>query len=188
MFSGYPAPRIAAELTAQIDRPPSGMQDPLAVLQWVGRHRSAVELRKIEDALIAAEVVAAASAAPTPYAREVLEMAKRDRVPVAVVSNNSATAIEVYLAKHRLDGYVEVIVGRPYAEPSRMKPDPFPLRAALQRLGAEPTAGTMVGDSVTDIEAARAAGVRVVGYANRPGKTLATADVVISSMAELLVE
>jgi phosphoglycolate phosphatase-like HAD superfamily hydrolase len=44
-----------------------------------------------------------------------------------------------------------------------------------------------VGDSVTDIEAGRAAGVATVGYANKPGKDvdLAGADAVVTAMAEL---
>jgi phosphoglycolate phosphatase len=46
-----------------------------------------------------------------------------------------------------------------------------------------------VGDSVTDIEAARAAGVRSIGYANKPGKfgqlTAAGADAVVTEMAAL---
>jgi phosphoglycolate phosphatase-like HAD superfamily hydrolase len=47
-----------------------------------------------------------------------------------------------------------------------------------------------VGDSVTDIEAAHAAGTMAVGYTNKPGKAMglrdAGADAVISSIMSLL--
>jgi len=43
---------------------------------------------------------------------------------------------------------------------TRHKPDPEPVRVALQRLGAEPDNALYVGDSVHDLMAGRAAGVR----------------------------
>ena len=39
------------------------------------------------------------------------------------------------------------------------KPDPAPLRAAVERLGGDPARSVLVGDSTTDRETARAAGV-----------------------------
>ena len=66
-----------------------------------------------------------------------------------------------------------------------MKPNPTPILQAVQALGPL----LLVGDSLSDIEGARAAGVRVVGYANRPAKvkplTVAGADAVITSMRAL---
>ncbi len=52
------------------------------------------------------------------------------------------------------------------------KPDPAPLRCALQRLGADPAGGgTMVGDGVQDLRAGKAAGLRTIaclyGYGDR---------------------
>jgi phosphoglycolate phosphatase-like HAD superfamily hydrolase len=68
-----------------------------------------------------------------------------------------------------------------------MKPSPAPVLAALDELAADPRECVMVGDSTSDIEAAQAAGVIAIGYANKPGKRtrLARADVLIDSMAEL---
>lgn len=69
-----------------------------------------------------------------------------------------------------------------------MKPDPFPVREAVRELGAEPAECVLIGDSETDIEAAHAAGVTAIGYANKPGKRerFAAADALIDSMAELV--
>nr|BFE66831.1 hypothetical protein GCM10020092_001320 [Actinoplanes digitatis] len=46
----------------------------------------------------------------------------------------------------------------------------------------------LVGDSMSDIVAARAAGARVVGYANRPSKVVpfAVADALITTMADVV--
>ncbi|WP_229783494.1 HAD hydrolase-like protein [Pilimelia anulata] len=67
-----------------------------------------------------------------------------------------------------------------------MKPDPQPVRNALRLVGSSAGRAVLVGDAVTDIRAARAAGVAAVGYANRPTKRgiLASADAVIESMSE----
>jgi pyrophosphatase PpaX len=45
---------------------------------------------------------------------------------------------------------------------ARCKPDPEPVRLALARLGAAPGDAVMVGDSIHDLAAARAAGVAAV--------------------------
>jgi beta-phosphoglucomutase-like phosphatase (HAD superfamily) len=88
---------------------------------------------------------------------------------------------------HGLLSLVAPIVGRAYADPARMKPHPGPILEAVRYLGAPRANCTLVGDSITDIEAARAAGVSVVGYANRPWKVNAFsgADAVVTSMQDL---
>jgi phosphoglycolate phosphatase len=45
----------------------------------------------------------------------------------------------------------------------KKKPDPAPLRHALERLGADAHAATMVGDGLPDLRAGRAAGLRTIG-------------------------
>jgi phosphoglycolate phosphatase-like HAD superfamily hydrolase len=53
----------------------------------------------------------------------------------------------------------------------------------------DPAAATLVGDSLTDIEAAQQPGVASIGYVNKPGKrermTQLRAGAVITSMADL---
>ncbi|MBL7260757.1 HAD family hydrolase [Paractinoplanes lichenicola] len=184
MFAGLPAARVAAELISLAGLT-TDTDDPLEVLRRVD---DPTLLGVVEDALVTAEQEAATTATPTPYAREVLEAARARGLPVAVVSNNSAPAIELYLARHSLTGHVDAIVGRPWAQPHRMKPDPGPVLAAVKAVRSTPDRCTLIGDSLTDIEAARAAGVAVVGYANRPWKisAFAPADAVVTSMAEVL--
>ncbi|MFF3864588.1 HAD family hydrolase [Micromonospora sp. NPDC001898] len=196
IFAGYPAPQVAAELVDVlrrhgVDVPPdlAGEPDPLEVLRRTGAAGDHGVTRAVEDALCAAERRAVETAEPTPYGREVIVAARQAGMPVAAVSNNSAGAVIAYLAAHRLAGYVSPVVGRAYADPDLMKPNPEPILQAVRALGLAPAGCVLVGDSLSDIEGARAAGVRVVGYANRPQKVrgfhAAHADIVITSMEEV---
>jgi len=69
-----------------------------------------------------------------------------------------------------------------------MKPNPAPILAAARVLNAAPSDCVLVGDSLSDIDGARAAGVRVVGFANYPWKVsvFSGADAVITSMKDLI--
>ncbi len=70
----------------------------------------------------------------------------------------------------------------------RQKPDPDVFRATVIRAGGNPERAIMVGDSVTDVQTARAANVPVVavdfGYTDVPVASLRP-DRVISSFAQL---
>ncbi|MEV4714664.1 HAD family phosphatase [Micromonospora sp. NPDC049374] len=196
IFAGYPASQVAAELVDVlrrhgVDVPPelASEPDPLEVLRRTGAAGDQAVTQAVEDALCAAERRAVETAEPTPYGREVIVAARQAGLPVAVVSNNSAGAVSAYLAAHRLATYVSPVVGRAYADPSRMKPDPGPILQAVYALSQSPHRCVLVGDSLSDIEGARAAGVLVVGYANKAPKVEAFreagADVVITSMGEI---
>ncbi|MFI6257610.1 HAD family hydrolase [Micromonospora zamorensis] len=196
VFAGYPAPQVAAELVdvlrrRRVDVPPdlASEPDPLEVLRRTGAAGDHRITRAVEDALCAAERRAVETAEPTPYAREVIVAARQAGVSVAVVSNNSAGAVTAYLAAHRLAGYVSPVVGRAYADPARMKPSPDPILQAVHVLREKPGRCVLVGDSLSDIEGARAAGVREIGYANRPQKVgafrAAGVDVVVTSMGTI---
>lgn len=68
-----------------------------------------------------------------------------------------------------------------------MKPNPGPVLDAVRALGVAPGSCVLVGDSLSDIEAARAAGVAAIGFANRPWKVdaFATADAVVTTMGDI---
>jgi phosphoglycolate phosphatase len=71
----------------------------------------------------------------------------------------------------------------------RKKPDPLPLLRASQHFGVEPTECLMIGDSISDVKAARAAKFNIIcmSYGYNHGNDIANAnpDVVIDSMVEL---
>ena len=71
----------------------------------------------------------------------------------------------------------------------KKKPDPYPLLYCAERYQADPARSVMVGDSVNDIQAARAAGFRIlcVSYGYNHGNDIGAEgpDAVISNLAEL---
>ncbi len=71
----------------------------------------------------------------------------------------------------------------------RKKPDPLPLLHAAEFFGVRPQDSLMVGDSVSDVKAARAAGFRIVcmSYGYNHGEEIrdANPDAVIDEMTQL---
>ena len=72
---------------------------------------------------------------------------------------------------------------------AKKKPDPLPLLHAAEHFGADPANSLMLGDSVSDVKAARAAGFSIVcmSYGYNHGQDIRTAepDAVVDSMAEI---
>ena len=71
----------------------------------------------------------------------------------------------------------------------RKKPDPMPLLHAADYFGLKPVDSLMLGDSVSDVKAARAAGFQVIcvnyGYNHGEDIRLAAPDAVIESLLDL---
>ncbi|MFJ5735017.1 HAD family hydrolase [Streptomyces microflavus] len=105
---------------------------------------------------------------------------------VATVSNNSAVCVQTFLLLHGLLYSMDAVVGRAPYQPEAMKPSPDSLLRASSELAVPLRDCTLIGDSVTDVEAAKVTDGRSVGFANKAGKerALATAgaDVVVTTM------
>jgi beta-phosphoglucomutase-like phosphatase (HAD superfamily) len=91
------------------------------------------------------------------------------------VSGSWDTALlnQTYLNLHNLHNlrpHVEYVSARISPDPSLLKPNPQLLTQAITALNVPAETSTLVGDSVTDIQAAHAAGTLSIGYANKPGK------------------
>lgn len=133
-------------------------------------------------------------AAPAPGAHALLVALHAAGTPVVIVSNNAAEPIRVHLEHYGLAACVCDVVGRPVTRPDLMKPHPHTVRRAMERAmeiaGIGSQDAVLIGDSVSDIEVARAAGVRSIGYAKtqQRGAELseAGADVVVDSMTCLV--
>ena len=76
---------------------------------------------------------------------------------IGVVTSKSDALAMRGLATSGILGFMDVIVGCDSS--TRHKPDPEPVRLALEQLGREPHEAVFVGDSVHDMEAGNAAGV-----------------------------
>jgi len=71
----------------------------------------------------------------------------------------------------------------------KKKPDPLPLLHAAEQLGVTPDESLMIGDSISDVKAARAAGFQIIcmSYGYNHGKNIRDydPDAVIDSMTEI---
>jgi HAD superfamily hydrolase (TIGR01509 family) len=191
IFAGLPAPTVAGSLrdilTVNGSTPPQPwVDDPLAVLRYTHEHAPHL-VRLVDQTLRAAELEAAASATPTPGADDVLRACHDTKRHVSIVSNNSTPAIEAYLNRVGLAGFVQAVHGRPAGVPTAMKPNPQLVEDAQTDIGMPAEHCVLIGDSATDIEAAHAAATSAIGYANKPRKTetLHRADALITNMGDL---
>lgn len=95
VFAGYSAETVATQLReflnghgVELPVEFADNRDPLKVLAWVGSAHPDLT-KAVEDQLIAAETLAADSAAPTLHADDVMAAAVSSGRPVAIASNNS---------------------------------------------------------------------------------------------------
>jgi pyrophosphatase PpaX len=107
---------------------------------------------------------------------------------MAIVTSKVGFMAERALVHTGLSTYMQCIIASDST--TKHKPDPEPVRIALERLGAEPGNAIFVGDSPYDMQAARAAGVHALGvsWGAFTADTLvdAGAEAVICSPAELV--
>ncbi|MBO0837179.1 MAG: HAD family hydrolase [Actinobacteria bacterium] len=193
IFAGLPAPTVAEKLRKLIpaDRLPDEIKhssDPIEVFTYSATVSPALAER-VEAKMADLEVAATATATPTPYVHEVMASCRQTSRIIGVVSNNSTRAVTAYLDRHGLSDYVALVIGRTNPDPALLKPSPHLIETVISGLQADRAASALVGDSLTDVEAAHHAGIASIGYANKPGKhdrmTQARAESVINSMAEL---
>lgn len=119
---------------------------------------------------------------------EGLEGMKRRGLRLACVTNKPTAPSRDLLRVTGLAPFFEVVTGGDRYE--RLKPDPLPLLRTCAELDAEPQATLMIGDSVNDAAAARAAGCPVVlvtyGYNHGEPVRDIDADGYIETLAELI--
>ncbi|MGE4336405.1 MAG: phosphoglycolate phosphatase [Pigmentiphaga sp.] len=96
---------------------------------------------------------------------------------LGVVTNKPTEFVRPLLEQTGLRGFFEVLVCGDTCE--RKKPDPMPVFHACELMGVEPEQTVLVGDSVNDALAGRAAGtaVLVVPYGYNEGRDVSTLDV-----------
>lgn len=172
VFGGLSDHDVAVELRALFagDLPEAVEQsrDPFDVLRYATQFGDLAV--QVEQRLRQLEIRAVSLAPATPGTAEVLEALRSRGVRVVIVSNNSEAAVRAYLHAHGLDRLVEGISARSSSELAELKPAPFLLLQAMTGAAVAAEECVMIGDSVTDIEAAHRAGTAVIAYANKPGK------------------
>lgn len=119
---------------------------------------------------------------------EGLEGFRKVGLKLACVTNKPAAFAHTLLKLKSLDGYFSCVFGGDSF--ARKKPDPMPLIKTCEALITAPRHTLMIGDSVNDALAARAAGcpVALVTYGYNHGQPIrdVDADAFVDSMDELL--
>jgi len=102
---------------------------------------------------------------------------------LGVVSSAMLAEVKTVLKRFGLSQFVGAIVTN--EDVARHKPHPEPYLTCADRLGVEPQHCTAFEDSISGIESAKAAGMRVIGFSSTfPPHELRGADAVIESMAD----
>lgn len=189
-------------MLVELGREPAGVE---CVRQWVGNgarvlvrralagglDHSAVGEAETEEALARfLDIYADCHELITLYpgVHELLEALSTAAVELAVVTNKPERFVAPLLEQVGLGGYFRWIIGGDTLP--QQKPDPAALLQVMRLAGVSQAQSLFVGDSRTDVLAARAAGVPcvAVSYGYNHGRPVAeeAPQLVVDSLAELL--
>ncbi len=189
-------------MLVELGRKPAGVE---RVRQWVGNgarvlvrralagglDHSAVGEAETEEALARfLDIYADCHELITLYpgVHELLEALSTAAVELAVVTNKPERFVAPLLEQVGLGGYFRWIIGGDTLP--QQKPDPAALLQVMRLAGVSQEQSLFVGDSRTDVLAARAAGVPcvAVSYGYNHGRPVAeeAPQLVVDSLAELL--
>jgi len=118
--------------------------------------------------------------------RNVLEFLKDNGIKLAVCTNKMERLSNILLEKLNVLHMFDYLVGGDSL--SKSKPDPFPLLNICEKLNTEISDSIMIGDSVTDLNAGKSAGMPVVlvSYGYTDNKDIYNdADLVINDFSQL---
>jgi phosphoglycolate phosphatase len=122
-----------------------------------------------------------------PGVKEGLEFLRGTGYKLGCITNKAAAFTEPLLKDLGIYDYFQIVVSGDTLPVK--KPDPLPLLHAAKYFKVEPRHALMVGDSISDVKAARAAGFQIVcvSYGYNHGQDIRDAhpDAVIDSMAQL---
>ncbi|VAW66517.1 Phosphoglycolate phosphatase [hydrothermal vent metagenome] len=119
--------------------------------------------------------------------KEAMDFLRQTDVRIGCVTNKAAQFTLPILKDLGLSEYFEIVVCGDTLE--KKKPDPLPLTYAAEQLGVDPQKSLMLGDSMSDVKAARAAGFDIIcmsyGYNHGVDIHDSNPDAVVDSMAEI---
>jgi HAD superfamily hydrolase (TIGR01509 family) len=122
---------------------------------------------------------------PRPGAVALVDALNAAGIPIAVASNSQRAFLDMVLHTAGVhDKFAVTVAGD---EVPRPKPWPDIYLEACRRLGADPTRSVGLEDSPTGAEAAKAAGLTVIGVPYLADIELAPADIVAPSLADAAV-
>jgi HAD superfamily hydrolase (TIGR01662 family) len=143
--------------------------DHVAVLRRI--HQSHPDVAaEAESMATTQELAAAASREAYPDAIGAMRRWLADGGRLAIVSNNAEQAVRRVLARTGLPAEAYTVHARQPEGIGHLKPGPNLLLQAMNRHGASASRTVMIGDTVGDVLAGQAAGVRTIGVAESAGR------------------
>ncbi|WP_051271855.1 HAD family hydrolase [Shimazuella kribbensis] len=146
-------------------------------------------LQDVERLVTSKERLSAESAILTPLAKEFVETLEQLHFGLAVTSNGSIEAVDRFLEKNSVTSFGEHVYTRT-SDRILLKPDPDCIQRAIANTGIAASDSLMIGDSWSDVVAAKSAGVAFLGFAWTEEKKQelleAGAQLLVSSWEELL--
>ena len=126
-------------------------------------------------------------------ALEFLELARSRDVKTAIVTSTERSNVLPVLSRLDAAEYFDCIIAR--MDVKNLKPYPDPVIMAINKLGGNKEKSVMVGDSLSDIQSGRSAGIKTVWYLpeynheyhlNKREIADVSPDMIISHMSELI--
>lgn len=167
-----------------------GLRDSHAILQELRQDTSGAA-GMVADLVTEAEFRAVRTAQPTEYLHPLVARLAGQGTGLAIASNNDAGAIEDFLRRNDLIApFRNRVFGRVSHALQKMKPDPYCVALACDSMGLAPRECLMVGDKISDLEAAQAAGTYFLGCTDDASEydqmEKLGADAVVTSLAPVL--
>jgi HAD superfamily hydrolase (TIGR01509 family) len=129
-----------------------------------------------------------------PNVKEVLQELREirpsgsDKMRLAVATSSVSASARPFLDQHQLTKFFDVIIAGDEVE--RGKPDPEIYLRAAERLGVPPSESLVIEDSLSGIDAAKAAKMRVAAIPDRrfvdPRQYEKQADYILNDLSEVL--
>lgn len=108
--------------------------------------------------------------------------------PMALASSNNKKAVNAIIKKFDLDRYMELFISG--EEVSKRKPDPEIFLTVAEKMKIEPTACLVIEDAYNGVRAAKAAGMKCIGFQNKNSgnQDLSKADLVVENYNKLDID
>lgn len=113
---------------------------------------------------------------------------RRNGCKLGLASSNNERAVEAVKNRFGLERFIDVFINGEAV--TKGKPDPEIFLAAVKQMGLEPKDCLVIEDSRNGVLAAKAAGMKCVGFQNKNSgaQDLSAADLIVSSYRDLTIE
>lgn len=123
-----------------------------------------------------------------PGSIDLIKRIKKEGIPIAVASSSNVADIESDLQALGISGIFDAVISGEHCQ--KGKPDPEIFLKAAKALGIEPKNCIVIEDSTSGVEAAKAAGMKCIGYANPDAikQDIHLADEIVTDFDKLTVD